>query len=340
MIFDDHDMIDDWNISASWIADRRGEAWWQEHAIGGLMSYWVYQHLGNMTPAEIRREGMLQKLIEVGDGTDILRSWAEAIDANDGEGVATYRFSHARRVGDVDVISIDTRHARSFEGGRRLIVGDAEWDWVRERALASTGHLVLVSTVPVYISDGLHDFQVWSERVCAGAWGGRAADLGEKLRRNLDLEDWSAFHESFLAFGRLLDELCEREQPPRSIVVASGDIHYSYAARVPTDAGERAGVPVWQVVSSPMRNALIPPERSAMRFTLTRTGRVVGSLLRRLARAPETRPGIEMVTGPLFANNLAVIDYGPDEVWLAIEHDVPDGDGKPKLVDIPSVRLV
>jgi phosphodiesterase/alkaline phosphatase D-like protein len=340
MIFDDHDMIDDWNISASWIAERRGEPWWQEHAIGGLMSYWVYQHLGNMSPAEIRSDGMFQKLIQAGDGTDILRSWAEAIDANDGEGVATYRFSHARRVGDVDVISIDTRHARSFEGGRRLMVGDAEWDWVRERALACSRHVVLVSSVPVYISDGLHDFQVWSERICDGAWGGRAAGLGEKLRRSLDLEDWSAFHESFLAFGRLIRDLCEREQPPRSIVVASGDIHYSYAARIPNEAGERAGVPIWQVVSSPMRNALIPPERGVMRFTLTRAGRVVGALLRRLVKAPDSRVGLELSTGPLFANNLAVIEYTSDEVWLAIEHDEPGDDGTPELADIPRVQLV
>ena len=340
MIFDDHDMIDDWNISASWIAERRGESWWREHAIGGLMSYWVYQHLGNMSPADVRADGMLQQVLQAGDGTSILRAWAEAIDANTEEGVATYRFSHARRVGDIDVISIDTRHARSFSDGRRLMVDDAEWEWVRERALATSGHVVLVSPLPVYIADGLHDFQVWSERVCEGDWGSHAAKLGEKLRRSLDLEDWSAFHESYEAFGRLIRDLCEREDPPRSIVVASGDIHYSYAARIPSLDGDRAGVPVWQVVSSPTRNALIPPERGAMRFTLTRAGRVVGAVLRRLVRAPDTRPRFEIETGPLFANNLGVIEYGPDEVWLSVEHDVPDDDGEPQLAEIPRVRLV
>ena len=29
MIFDDHDMIDDWNISLSWVADIRREEWWE-----------------------------------------------------------------------------------------------------------------------------------------------------------------------------------------------------------------------------------------------------------------------------------------------------------------------
>ena len=46
MIFDDHDMIDDWNTSLSWLDDIRRQPWWQDHVIGGLMSYWVYQHLG------------------------------------------------------------------------------------------------------------------------------------------------------------------------------------------------------------------------------------------------------------------------------------------------------
>ena len=52
MIFDDHDMRDDWNTSDAWRAgDAGAPAWWQERIIGGLSSYWVYQHLGNLSPA-------------------------------------------------------------------------------------------------------------------------------------------------------------------------------------------------------------------------------------------------------------------------------------------------
>ena len=35
MIFDDHDMIDDWNISQSWVEEIRTAPWWQRHVIGG-----------------------------------------------------------------------------------------------------------------------------------------------------------------------------------------------------------------------------------------------------------------------------------------------------------------
>jgi len=53
MIFDDHDMIDDWNISDTWVADIRREDWWSDHVVGGLMTYWLYQHLGNLSPDDI-----------------------------------------------------------------------------------------------------------------------------------------------------------------------------------------------------------------------------------------------------------------------------------------------
>ena len=79
MIFDDHDMIDDWNISrvvgARHPPASRGGS---EHVVGGLVSYWIYQHLGNLSPAEIRAEGMLDAMLgELDDGGRYLRDWAE-----------------------------------------------------------------------------------------------------------------------------------------------------------------------------------------------------------------------------------------------------------------------
>ena len=32
----DLDMIDDWNISASWVREIRRQPWWQDHVVGGL----------------------------------------------------------------------------------------------------------------------------------------------------------------------------------------------------------------------------------------------------------------------------------------------------------------
>ena len=48
MIFDDHDVHDDWNTSDAWVRDMRGQGWWDERIVGGFMAYWVFQHLGNL----------------------------------------------------------------------------------------------------------------------------------------------------------------------------------------------------------------------------------------------------------------------------------------------------
>ena len=59
MIFDDHDVHDDWNTSQAWLEEIRATDWWDEHIVAGLMSYWIYQHAGNLSPDEQDSDGML-----------------------------------------------------------------------------------------------------------------------------------------------------------------------------------------------------------------------------------------------------------------------------------------
>ena len=60
MAWDDHDMSDDWNISRSWREEMDRKDWWHERAIGGIMSYWIYQYIGNLSPRGARRERALR----------------------------------------------------------------------------------------------------------------------------------------------------------------------------------------------------------------------------------------------------------------------------------------
>jgi hypothetical protein len=41
MIFDDHDVHDDWNTSKTWVTDIRAQGWWDDRIVGGFMSYWI-----------------------------------------------------------------------------------------------------------------------------------------------------------------------------------------------------------------------------------------------------------------------------------------------------------
>jgi hypothetical protein len=333
MIFDDHDVIDDWNISKSWVQDMHHEPWWAEHALGSVMSYWIYQHLGNLSPAELAAEGLLECLVGADDATDIIEEWAVAVGLGRDE---PYRFSFCRDVGPVRIVVIDSRHGRVFEESRRLMLREADWEWVRARALDHDGHVMLVTTLPVFIAPGLHDLHVWNERVCDGAWGRPLARWGERVRRSLDLEDWPAFPESFHAFVALLEDLCDRAGEDATVLVVAGDIHFSYVATV---ALGEPGCRVHQIVSSPIRNALIPPERGVLRFSLSRAGTFIGSMLRRSVRRPADAVPIEVKAGPYFANNMCIIDYDGPDVWVVVEQAVPDDDGGGVLNEVARVRL-
>ena len=74
MIFDDHDVRDDWNTSHEWREDMQRTIWWQERIVGGLSSYWVYQHLGNLVPDELAENELYQQVrAHDGDAMALLR---------------------------------------------------------------------------------------------------------------------------------------------------------------------------------------------------------------------------------------------------------------------------
>jgi hypothetical protein len=263
-----------------------------------------------------------------------LEAWARGAT----EDAGAHRFSYARDLGEVKIVMIDCRHGRVLEEHDRRMVDEGEWEWIRRQALDHHGaHLLLATTLPVFVEPGLHDLQVWNERVCGGAWGRLFISWAEKVRRSLDLEHWSAFHASYDEFVALLTDVQSADEPPPTTVVASGDIHFSYSAQVhigPT------GARVHQVVSSPIRNALIPPERGVIRFMLSGLGRRAGAALRRLAgRGPSAVP-METNAGPFFANNMCVIRYRGDDVELVLEQGTPlEGGERAELTEVARVRL-
>ncbi len=305
MLFDDHDMIDDWNISDLWVEEIRREPWWQEHIIGGLVSYWVYQHLGNLSPDEIEQEGMLAEFVAVDDATEMLRRWAfESEEFTPVPG--GYRFSHTREVGGIRLVVIDSRNGRVLDPADRRMVDRDEWEWVVEQALRPCDHLLLASSLPVFVPPGVHGLQQWNEAVCAGRWGRRMARWGEKLRRELDLEDWSAFATSFDEMVDLLRRAAgSSHTAPSTTTVLAGDIHFAFVATI--DVGD--GVRVRQVVSSPMRNALATVERGAIHFASSRTGGLIGRTLARLVGRGTPTHRFHLDEGPFFNNNIGLLEF-------------------------------
>ncbi|WP_117215819.1 alkaline phosphatase D family protein [Allorhizocola rhizosphaerae] len=121
MIFDDHEIHDDWNSSAAWLAEMRARPGWEDHLGAGLESYWLFQHLGNEPAAKWMPD-----------------DWSFTVD-----------------IGRTRLIMLDCRGSRQLTGERRMFP-QAQWDRLREQAQADCDHLVLASSLPWLLGPAIH----------------------------------------------------------------------------------------------------------------------------------------------------------------------------------------
>jgi PhoD-like phosphatase len=303
MIFDDHDVNDDWNISASWVGEMRAEPWWDARITGAFMSYWLYQHLGNLSPPQLAEEELLPLVRTDADAGPRLREAARHWDRES----AHSRWAYYRDFGDSRLLVIDSRAARVLDEHRREMIDEEEWNWIVDHSRGEFDHLVIASTLPVFMPKGIHHLEAWNEATCAGAWGRLPARLGEKIRRGLDLEHWSAFHDSF---ERLCDWLRavadgdEAERPPSTIVLLGGDVHNAYINQVTLPATSTEPSRVYQIVCSPFRNPLGAMQRRSVKMITSRPAAAVMRLLARLARVPRSGTDWKLIRQPSFHNSL------------------------------------
>jgi hypothetical protein len=337
MIFDDHDVHDDWNISAAWRREYRAKPWWRDRITGAFMSYWVYQHLGNLSPEELGKNELWREVQEADDAAAVLSDFAGRAD----EGTAGIQWSFRRGIGNVRVVVIDSRAGRVLDDGRRLMVSEPEWRWVTESVAGDWDHVVLATSLPLMLPGGIHALEAWNEAVCDGAWGKPFTSLGERVRRAVDLEHWAAFGQSFAEFVRLLTGLATGSygQPPASVTVLSGDIHHSYLAAVDFPAGTDSGSAVYQVVCSPIHNLLPHSLRRGQQLVTSRAGELLGTALARLAGVRE--PGIRwrITCGPWFCNMLSTLEFDGRKARIRFERSLPGGAGPPHLQPVCETEL-
>jgi hypothetical protein len=307
MIFDDHDVNDDWNISTSWVSEMREEPWWDARVTGAFMSYWLYQHLGNLSPPELAEEELFPLVRADSDAGPRLREAARRWDRES----AHSRWAYYRDFGDSRLLVLDSRAARVLDEDHREMIDEAEWDWIVDHARGEFDHLVLASTLPVFMTKGIHHLEAWNEAVCAGSWGRLAARIGEKIRRGLDLEHWSAFHDSFERLCEWLENVAdgtEGTRPPSSIVLLGGDVHNAYINEVTLRTRSTGPSRVFQVVCSPFRNPLGSGQRRAVRLIGTGAAAAVLGALARLAGVERSRADWRFVRRPSFHNSLGELE--------------------------------
>lgn len=339
MIFDDHDVHDDWNTSLRWLQSIRSQPWWDEHIVSALSSYWIYQHLGNLSPRELADDPLFASVNEGRDGATVLARFARRADREP----ASARWSYCRDIGGTRLIVVDSRAGRVLEPHRRSMLDDAEWRWLEERLTGDVDHLVLATSLPFLLAPALHDLEAWSEAVCGGAWGRRARSLGERLREALDLEHWAAFKGSFHRLAGMLEDVAagRRGSPPASIVVLSGDVHHAYLAEAAFPRTVETRSAVYQAVCSPFRNELNRRERSVVKLASSLPARAGARLLARSARvmAPPIRWCLTRPR-PWFDNQVGTLDIDGRSASLTLEKAVATGSEGALLEPVLARRLV
>lgn len=343
MIFDDHDVRDDWNASLDWKKKMEATSWWHERIVAGLGSYWVYQHLGNLSPAERVDDELWQRVVahegddEV-DLTEAVDEFAARVDADP----TTYRFSFTRDVDDVRLIVVDSRAARDLTPEARGLVDPPETAWFDEQLRGGFRHVLVATSLPFLLPMGLHHVEAWDEAISQGAWGRPAAWVGERLRQAVDLEHWAAWQNSFQAVARMVTDLADgrRGPAPRSVTFLSGDVHYSYLAEVDRDRDGDAGRIV-QAVCSPIRN---PLPRVLRWFAVVMSYGVatpLGTLAARSAKVPDAPFTWRTVKGPWFDNNLALLQDEPEGLAMTWHRGVVEGgqEHDPRLEEVASILV-
>jgi hypothetical protein len=338
MIFDDHDIRDDWNTSQVWRAQMAALPWWRQRIVGGLGSYWIYQHAGNLSIEERANEPLLAKLTAAnGDGGHLLDEFAATVDAKP----EIYRWSYARDIGGVRLVVLDSRCGRVLEPGRRAILDEREWTWFDRLACGDVDHLLIGTSLPYLLPRGVHELEHWNEAVADGRWGRLAARMAERIRQELDLEHWAAFRRSFEAMSRVLAEVSSgrRGQPPATIVFLSGDVHFSYLMQASTPDGQQRS-PIFQAVCSPIRNPLSRLLRYANTVASFAVAGVAGRALARAAGLPKPTLRWTLVQGPIFDNAMATLELEGRRARLFWETaQQPPGNELPDMVTVAEADL-
>ncbi len=296
MVFDDHDIIDDWNTSQSWAAEMSEKNWWSDRVISGLMAYWVYQHVGNLSSAQRSDDPLFAAISAADDGAEVLETFCDLMTRNDAPKGASWSYSHT--LDDrLCIAVVDSRCGRVLDPDSRSVLSPYDWRWLEQLVKTTPAeHLLVVTSVPWLLPDGIQRLE---RRVSSliNSDRGFISRVGEFLRQAVDLEHWAAFGNSARRLAAVLDTFQADDCQRGSVTVLSGDVHFAYTAELPLPSGRIAN----QVVASPLRQSEYTFERAARRIAMSRFCR---RLLRRHADL-----AYDVTNGPWFRNNVAHFSY-------------------------------
>lgn len=234
MIFDDHDITDDWNLSREWEDVAYGHPFSRRVIGNAVLGYLINQGWGNDPDAfdaqklEHIQAGLAAPGCEVHD---------EVIDR-------LLRFDqwHYTWPTQPPLVVLDSRTRRwRSESAVRKPSGLMDWEALTDlqQTLKGLPAVLLVSPAPIFGVKLIETIQ----RVFT--WFGRPLLV--------DAENWMAHPGA----GHAMLNIFRHPKTPQHFVVLSGDVHYSFVYDVELRGRER-GPDIWQICSSGLRNTFPP----------------------------------------------------------------------------------
>lgn len=235
MIFDDHDISDDWNLSAQWEATAYGHPFSRRIVGNALVGYLLGQGWGNQPEVfdELLDDYTALTRAAMRDGQLPCAPQNALIDR-------LMRFERWGYVidGTPALIVLDTRTRRwrsEFHPSRPS--GLMDWEALVElqQALLDQKAAVIVSPAPMFgvkLIEAVQRVFTWT---------------GNPLL--VDAENWMAHRGSAMVMMNIF----RHSRTPGNYVILSGDVHYSFAYDVHVRHHDR-GPNVWQITSSGVKN--------------------------------------------------------------------------------------
>ncbi|GEK11800.1 alkaline phosphatase D family protein [Pseudoalteromonas peptidolytica] len=234
MMFDDHDVTDDWNLTAKWEQAIANHKVSRRIVNNGVISYWLFQGIGNDAFEQSRAllDGFKNSLHE--------KKWQ--FDAFDRQ---VRRFTRWHYCLDTfpKVVVLDTRtHRWRNEQNFNEPSGLLDWEMLMELQDTLIDHraVLMVSPAPVFGVKAIETIQAVFNA------------CGEPLM--VDVENWMA-HEGA---ARKLIEIFKRPDTPKETIILSGDVHYSFCFSVQARFG-RHDNRIWQLTASGIKNEFPKP---------------------------------------------------------------------------------
>ncbi|MCE2571216.1 alkaline phosphatase family protein [Motilimonas eburnea] len=230
MMFDDHDVTDDWNLTAAWEQAAYGHPFSKRIVGNALLGYLICQGWGN-APEQFS-EPLMQQVQQVcrRPGTSQHDKLIQSL--------LDFDRWHYQWPTQPALVVLDTRTHR-WRSERNLNAPSGLMDWEAltdlQQSLLGKEAVILVSPAPMF---GVKLIEVIQK---VFTW------LGKPLM--VDAENWMAHPGA----ANVLLNLFRHSKTPQHFVIISGDVHYSFAYQVQL-RGRQGGPDIWQITSSGIKN--------------------------------------------------------------------------------------